>query len=236
MTGRMRVATYNVHAGIGRDRRRNFRRIAAVIAELGADVVALQEVSKTERPEDGHDGFLALDRAFGGFAVEAPALVGDDTLFGNMLLSRWPVRESDVVSLALPGREPRNAIHARIETPSGPVRVITAHFGLDGRERSAQARIIGGMIERDTTRPVVVAGDLNDWWPGSGVVRQISRSLGGPAWPHGPRSFPSGRPLLSLDRILCRPAERIQRMIAHGSSLARTASDHLPVVADILLD
>jgi len=232
----MRVATYNVHAGVGRDRRRDFGRFAAVIAELGADVVALQEVSKAEEAGDRHDGFSELDRAFDGFAVEAPASTGDSALFGNMLLSRWPVRETDVVSLALPGREPRNAIHAQIETPSGPVRVITAHFGLERRERSAQARIVGGMIERETKRPVVVAGDLNDWWPGSEIVRQISRSLGGPVWPRGPRSFPSGRPLMSLDRILCRPTENIQRMIAHRSVLARAASDHLPVVADILLD
>lgn len=232
----MRVATYNVHAGIGRDGSRDFGRVAAVVAELGADVVALQEVSKKEGDRDGHDGFAELDRAFDGIAVEAPALVEGDVLFGNMLLSRWPVRETDVVSLALAGREPRNAIHAHIDTPFGRVRVITAHFGLQARERSAQARILHDMIRRDSIQPVIVAGDLNDWWPGSGIVRQINRSLGGRGWPRGPRSFPSARPLMSLDRILCRPAAGLQRAIAHRSELARAASDHLPVVADILLD
>lgn len=236
MIGRMRVATFNVHAGIGRDGCRDYARISAVIAELGADVVALQEVSKEWDTEECHDGFAELEAAFDGVAVEAPALVGENALFGNMLLSRWPIRETDVVSLALPEREPRNAIHAGIETPFGPVRVITAHFGLQARERSAQARIVVDMIQRETVHPVIVAGDLNDWWPGSGIVRRLNRALGARGWPRGPRSFPSGRPLMSLDRILCRPAGSIQRAIAHRSDRARAASDHLPIVADILLE
>ena len=39
----MRVATYNVHSCIGGDGRHDPERVATVIAELNADIVALQE-------------------------------------------------------------------------------------------------------------------------------------------------------------------------------------------------
>ena len=53
MTTRIRVATYNIHKCRGLDRRTSAERIAAVIAELDADVVALQEVLDVQngRPE-----------------------------------------------------------------------------------------------------------------------------------------------------------------------------------------
>ena len=40
---RLRVATYNVHACVGTDGRHDPDRVASVITELDADIVALQE-------------------------------------------------------------------------------------------------------------------------------------------------------------------------------------------------
>jgi endonuclease/exonuclease/phosphatase family metal-dependent hydrolase len=77
---------------------------------------------------------------------------------------------------------------------------------------------------------VVVLGDVNDWLPGRSVVRVLDQQLGAAV---RLSSFPSSRPMLSLDRIWIQPAGALQRMFVHRSALARRASDHLPVVADI---
>ena len=77
---------------------------------------------------------------------------------------------------------------------------------------------------------VVVLGDVNDWLPGRSVGHVLDERLGTAA---RLRSFPSPWPMLSLDRIWVHPAGARRRTFVHTSALARHASDHLPVVADI---
>jgi len=80
--------------------------------------------------------------------------------------------------------------------------------------------------------PLVVLGDFNDWLPGRSVVHVLDEMLG-----RAPRvrSFPVGRPLLSLDRIWVRPLDALRRIFVHRTAAARAASDHLPVVGEIEL-
>ncbi len=54
----LRVATYNIHQCVGRDGIENPRRIADVLGEINADIVALQEV--TSHPEVSDDVPLIL--------------------------------------------------------------------------------------------------------------------------------------------------------------------------------
>jgi endonuclease/exonuclease/phosphatase family metal-dependent hydrolase len=77
---------------------------------------------------------------------------------------------------------------------------------------------------------VIVLGDFNDWLPGRSAAHVLDRRLGAAA---RLRSFPSSRPLLPLDRIWIQPLSLLRRMFVHTSALARRASDHLPVVADL---
>jgi endonuclease/exonuclease/phosphatase family metal-dependent hydrolase len=50
------------------------------------------------------------------------------------------------------------------------------------------------------------------------------------------RSFPSAQPIVSLDRIWVQPVAALAHVSVHRSALARRASDHLPVVAEIDLE
>lgn len=231
------VATYNVHDCLGTDRRRDPERIARVVADTKADIVALQEVSgpgeDCRRPAHP-DHFKILSQAFGGYTLEGPAVIEGTRRYGNMLLSRWPISTWAVADLAYSESEPRNAIDATVETPAGPLQVIASHFGLQHRERVRQALMIGDLARQTETRPTLVMGDFNDWFPLSPIVRRLGRAIGRSLWqvPRRP-TFPAGFPVLALDRILVsRPMQIVRARVPDGA-LARVASDHRPLIAEI---
>src|SRR6185503_13462353 len=91
----IRVATYNIHRGYGRDRRQDLDRVAAVLGEMRGDVLALQEVDSDPDPteEDLLDHLAHLAEATGFHAVTGPTLRRRGMAYGNLLLSRLPVEE-----------------------------------------------------------------------------------------------------------------------------------------------
>jgi endonuclease/exonuclease/phosphatase family metal-dependent hydrolase len=97
-------------------------------------------------------------------------------------------------------------------------------------ERRFQVRQLLSYLDSVRHSLVVVLGDFNDWLPGRSAAPVLDRRLGAAS---RLRSFPSRRPLLPLDRIWIQPASVLKRMFVHTSALARRASDHLPVVADL---
>lgn len=234
--GRLRVASYNIHGCVGRDGVFAPERIVRVIDEIGADVLALQEVV-AELEVDGvpTGAHHLLTRTFVGHSVWAPTFHGARHTFGNLLLSRWPVLTAAVVDLAVRRREPRNAIDARLSAPFGPFQVIATHLGLRAAERRRQAGVLLQLIEESAGAwPTVLAGDLNVWSPFSGILRGVGRQL--PLRPSAPLlTFPTPRPFLALDRIMLRAPGSRMTAFRHDTPAARIASDHFPVVADIAL-
>ncbi len=224
------VATYNVHRCIGIDGRHDPDRIAAVIRELDVDVIGLQEVDARAHVEAGVDQFDYLARATRFTAIAGPTLRRHQGHYGNLLLTRWPVREVEAVDLSVRGREPRGAIAAVVDTDRGAARVVVTHLGLRGRERRRQVALLLSLVgKHPSPRPAVLLGDFNEWLGPARVMRRLCRVFGSRAV----RSFPSKWPLLALDRVLVYPARALTDVRAHRTRLARVASDHLPVRATI---
>jgi endonuclease/exonuclease/phosphatase family metal-dependent hydrolase len=228
----MRIATYNIHRGYGRDRRQDLSRVVAVLREVAADVLALQEVDSDPDPSEEEllDHLAHLAEATGFHAVTGPTLRRRGMAYGNLLLSRHPVGEVAHVDLCVVGCEPRGAIDARLLVQGTDVRVIVTHLGLRPRERREQ---IGRLLERATPRGehlLVVAGDMNEWLPFSPSLRPLRRVLG-PGTLHA--TFPARLPLLSLDKIFVSPARALRASWVHRTPAAARASDHLPVIADL---
>jgi endonuclease/exonuclease/phosphatase family metal-dependent hydrolase len=227
----LRVATYNVHRCIGRDGRQDVARCFRVIEELDADVIGLQEV-------DGNLQFGAgqelLERAKdSGYSVEhGITLRRTDADFGNALLSRICILRFELHDISIPNAEPRGVISANLAAGDRPLRILVTHFGQRSGERRIQARRLASLVGHANNDPMVLMGDFNEWRPFAFSVRILKDIFGNvPA----PRSYPSGRALFSLDRIWIRPPEAHRHIEAHRSMLARSASDHLPVVARIHL-
>lgn len=225
----LRVATWNIHSGIGRDRRYDPERIIAVLHELDADVIALQEVASLA----DHGEFLPQLRAELGFEIvtgPTRARAGDD--YGNALLSRYPITDMSRLDLTVHVHEPRGAIDATLAIGNRVVRVLSTHLGLRPYERRQQVRRVLGMIDTDDPAPVVLMGDLNEWFLWGRALRWLHADFHArPA----PATFPSRCPVFALDRIWIRPAKYLRRIAPHASARARVASDHLPLVADIEL-
>lgn len=212
------------------DRRRDPRRIAAVIRELHADVIGLQEVDNRPDGTDESAQMELLSKETGYKAIPGPTVKLANGHYGNVLLTRWPVLQKREIALCFSCREPRGAIEAVLSVHELRVRVIVTHLGLSGAERRYQIGRMVDLLGEGLAPLTVLLGDMNEWLPVSWGLRQIHRSLGNsPAL----LSFPSRRPFLALDRIWVRPNRAMKRIWVHKTRLSRVASDHLPVVAEI---
>jgi endonuclease/exonuclease/phosphatase family metal-dependent hydrolase len=224
---RLVVASYNIHGCVGVDGRLDPERTAETIRSIDAEVIGLQEVGGHAAGRRLLDQLEYLACYLQLTPVAGPTLVRDTGAYGNALLTRLPVIDCRRIDLSVGRGEPRGAIDVDLDVRGKRLRVIATHFGLGWRERRKQRSLVGKIIEEDGG-PLVVLGDLNQWWP-PGYCRRSS-------WPGFapvpcPRTYPSRFPLLSLDRILVRPAEALGALAAVRTPLAARASDHLPVRA-----
>ncbi|WP_237180687.1 endonuclease/exonuclease/phosphatase family protein [Roseomonas haemaphysalidis] len=218
--------TWNIHGGIGPDGVLDMDRTLALIRRHKPDILAVQEVESRGRGLD-HCGFSLLRDHIPGHSRPAETIQAHDGAYGHMLLSRWPIEHSELHDLSHPGREPRIAIEARIATPAGELRVVSAHLGLRHRERQQQAAKLAALVRRGSG-PMVAMGDFNEWsWRGP-VWRALGRQMPGHT---RLRTFPARFPALKLDRIFCRPASLLGRNWSDRDG--RHASDHLPIVAEL---
>jgi len=229
MASSLRLATWNIHGAIGRDGRHDIERILAVLHELDADVVALQEVA----PLGLEDGLLRAVRDELGFHVVAGrTLTRRNADYGNALLSRFPVARSASIDLTIANHEPRNAIDAQIACDHGEIRVVATHLGLRPSERRKQVQRLLAALEPGPLGACVVMGDLNEWYLWGRPLRWLHAKF---AAIRTPATFPARRPILKLDRIWAHPTSALTSLRAHGTTLARVASDHLPLVATYAL-
>ena len=227
------IASYNIHKGVGFDRRFDPSRTIAVIREIDADVIALQEASQRfgERA-----CLLDLDRLEHECGLVPVRLNGggrENGWHGNLILFRQGTVTA-ARQLALPGVEPRGAVVIDVSLAAGPLRIIAAHLGLLRHSRARQVETLLSVAEAQDGRPTLLMGDLNEWRLGK------RSALSGLAPDFGPLhatlpSFPSRFPVLALDRVLGKPHNLISGVELHDTPLARVASDHLPVKASIRL-
>jgi len=217
------VATYNVHRCVGRDGRFDPERTLAVLRELDADAVALQELQW--QPADAMHLLQELALKLGYAALAGPTLLRAEGHYGNAVLTRLPVRDTGSVNLSVSGREPRGALDALLETPDGPLRLIATHLGLRPYERRLQMR---RLLAQPNDMVTVLLGDLNEWFLWGRPLRWLRSRYG--ATP-APATYPSAWPVFALDRIWVSPRRMLRELKVHASPLARIASDHLPLRA-----
>lgn len=221
------VATYNIHGAVGTDGRFSPQRVADVLNEMGADVMALQEVPLGGA---GRPNVLEfLHRETGLYMAEGMTCDGVRGRYGNAVLSRFPIQTVRTIDLSFGSREPRGALDADVDCHGQPLRIVATHLGLRLAERREQIRRLLQVF--DTYQmPVILLGDINEWFVwGQSLRRLVSHFQAVPA----PRTFPARLPLFALDRIWIRPRHRLVHVRAHATPLARAASDHLPLVAHI---
>ena len=242
----LRILTYNVHRCVGTDGRLDVGRVAAVIAAEAPDIVALQEVdvgrARTGKVDQAHE----IARRLNMTPRVHAALRVEEELYGDAILTALP--HTVVRAGPLPGYppapmlEPRGALWVNIELGQGrKLQVLNTHLGLVPREQQLQAAALVGdewlssALRHD---PIILTGDFNAG-PRSRVYAQFAHALRNAHdfSTHGPRrvaTFPSRMPVLRIDHMFVSPGIHVLGLRAAMTALARTASDHLPLVADIM--
>jgi endonuclease/exonuclease/phosphatase family metal-dependent hydrolase len=246
---KLRIFSYNIHRAIGVDRRFRPERIASIIGYYHPDIALLQEVDEGAPRSRGLD----LGRELAEVLGYAHYAIGHNVTlrkgrYGNATLSRWPIRRERNIDLTVGIRKRRGCQHTRIDVRPAHGRtrrleVFNTHLGLSAREREKQLGILVRSREfRSLPFDVacVVAGDLNDW---RSLLRPILVDLLGFRSATGGNSrrerpiptFPSFFPQGALDRVYFRGPMRLATVRRCRLALSRVASDHLPVIVDLLL-
>ncbi len=227
------VASYNMRKAIGTDRRRNPERVLAVLNEIGADVIALQECDRRFGTRAGVISDHLLEQHSDWKTVPIAQRAGSMGWHGNALLVRKRAVVIDCEPIHLPALEPRGAVMADVRVDGVMLRVVGMHLDLSGLWRRRQAAAIMAHVEATRVpHPAVLMGDLNEWSRQSGCLRDFARHYA--TAPTGP-SFHARRPIARLDRILLSKEWHVTDSGVHDSAASRTASDHLPIWARIEL-
>lgn len=238
----LKVATYNIHHAQGADGVLDLERVAQVLEDSGAEVIALQEVDRFWSERSGYaDQAEWLGRRLGMHMVYGKNLQADpaapglpDAQYGTAILSKYPIRDwSNTALPKFPAGEQRGLLQADIKVRGVSVRVLGTHLQHNNSdERLAQIDAILGITSADP-RPTVLLGDMNaepDSAEHAKLVTEYTdawQAVGtGPGY-----TFDADDPKGRIDYVFTRGGAT-PRAATVPSTLA---SDHLPVVVDLVL-
>ena len=239
----LRLVSWNVHKCTGGlDRRYDPMRIVDVLQAAAPDVVLLQEVAQNGRWYQHHrqvdllGDALALPHRSYFVNVRFGPRRGE---YGNAILSRVPITSSENLDVTLAGRKCRSVQHAELRLPtaqggSRTLHVFNLHLGLGEAERREQLRRFLAskqLLGIQARTPTLIAGDFNDVWGTLGKRILVPAGFQGPRRPL--RTFPAWAPLRALDSLYVRGDLEVVELTRPRSRSARTASDHLPLLANL---
>jgi endonuclease/exonuclease/phosphatase family metal-dependent hydrolase len=238
---RLRVLTWNIHKGIGGiDRRYRPERVIELLIHHGPDIVLLQEVDEGAKRSREHRQIDLIGDALGlRHRIYAPThRLRSQGQYGNAILSRWPLTNINYLDLTIGQKKKRGAICARARVRSGSttrsVVIYNLHLGLAGSERGKQLqRFLEHYplprLHRNT--PLILGGDFNDLWGSLG--KRYLQPKGFERAGLLQKTFPAWMPVRPLDAIFVRGDLRIENCAPSKLKVARQASDHLPLIANL---
>jgi endonuclease/exonuclease/phosphatase family metal-dependent hydrolase len=241
-TPSFRIATYNTHKCRGMDGRIRPHRVAQVLQELDADVIALQEIMSLDggRREQNQAQYLADAVGFDYRMGETRKYRG--SAYGNVILSRFPIKDVEAYDLTASRREARGCIRCDLEIAPGKiVHVFNIHLGTGYLERRKQASLLVSrevLLSPRLKHPRLVLGDFNEWTHGlvSRMLAQRFESVDIQLHLNRRKTYPGVLPIMHLDHMYFDRRLALEEFLLHRSRMALMASDHLPLVAHFRVD
>lgn len=236
----LRVVTYNVHRCKGLDGRVRPDRVAKVLKEIDADIVALQEVVCIPggEPEGDQAHYLARELGADFLFGENRKLWGG--AYGNVVLSKLPMKTVKNHDLSVRGRERRGCLHIDVELAGRILHVFNVHLGTAFLERRKQGRQLAGLdilLNNELKGPRLLLGDFNEWAPGltTKLLRAHMQSVDIKKHLRRRRTYPGVLPMFHLDHIYHDESMEVVGLTLHRTRTALVASDHLPLIAELRL-
>ncbi|HEY0873291.1 MAG TPA: endonuclease/exonuclease/phosphatase family protein [Vicinamibacterales bacterium] len=231
----IRIATYNIHRCRGMDRRTMPSRIAEVIREMDADVVALQEVIGAGPSGPGQAAEIGAAVGM-GWVMHSVRLLRNHE-FGNVVLSRYPIVHHGHYDLSWRTCEERACQRADLDLGDGAVlHVYNVHLGTAVLERRYQATRLASFVHDHRVRgPKVILGDFNEWMKGlaTKTLSALFKSIDIRQHLKRTKTYPGIFPVLHLDHIYYEGEVTVRSLELVRTRKALIASDHLPLVADL---
>ena len=209
-------------------------RTADVIRSLEPDVIALQEVVGASTSSAGQAEELGAQLGMGW--VMAPTRHLRGSLFGNVVLSRFPIRDHSQYDLSWKTCEPRCIQRVDVAIDDDTLHLYNVHLGTALLERRYQAgRLSAVMHDHRISEPKIVLGDFNEWMKGLATQTLSERLQSIDLRRHlkRRRTYPGVLPLLHLDHIYYSGKVEVVKLELPRTRLSLIASDHLPLVAEL---
>ncbi len=226
----IKVASYNIRRAVGIEGRKDLKQIQQVLSDIGADIIALQEVEMVpgvggvSRQAHALAGFLKMNYAFG------PVHHLKFGSVGNAILSRYPILK-ETKHILPDSRDERGCLQADINADGTHFSIFNMHLGLNQVSRYRHLKYIILPIMQDSSIPTILAGDMNAT-PSMREMRMLSDYLHD-TFQHNSgilgNTYPSDAPRVRIDYIFIDDKSRCFSFHVIKSE----ASDHLPVTAAI---
>ncbi len=245
---KLRVLSYNIHKCIGGlDRRYRPERIVETIQHHDPDILLLQEVDNGAKRSLGHSQVEVLAEMLGmeHHCWYPNVKVRSGGHHGNAILSRYQLHDTHNIDITTPPKKKRGVVYARqridLHTPKTPhsrtLHIYNMHLGLSQIERKIQLRRFLDShpfqgLHADT--PIILGGDLND------VYGNLGNNFLAPAGfrTHDKKplaTFPAYAPMRALDGLYLRGSVELVSLERSRLKIARQASDHLPLIAELII-
>src|SRR5437016_2012559 len=210
----LRVMTYNIHVGVGMDKKLDLPRVAGVINAQHPDLVGLQEVDRGVTRTQRIDEIVELSKLTRMDYAFAFNLHYQGGQYGVAILSRFPIRATDHrLYQNTREAERRGFIRAEVSIDGRVLNFVTTHLDYqydDGRLFEAR-QLLSSL--KDVKGPLVVVGDFNDI--PAGRAYQLMRHQFGDAWIESRGtdagfSYPTDKPAKRIDYIFFRSSDRVR--------------------------
>jgi len=229
-----RLMTFNIHHGEGMDGVIDLDRIATLITNHQADIVALQEVDRGTERTGRIDMPAELARRTGLTAVFSNNYHFGGGEYGNALLTRFPIRQwTNSHFHPLAPVEQRGILQVLLTVQDRPLLVANTHFdaGRTHEERIHSAAQLPEILLPHRHLPILLAGDFNAT-PDSAVYRAVANGFrdawkergDGSGW-----TIPVETPNRRIDYIFISKGAPV--VVREIKVLSTQSSDHLPVLA-----
>jgi endonuclease/exonuclease/phosphatase family metal-dependent hydrolase len=231
----LRIMTFNIHVGVGMDKKLDLQRIADVINKERPDLVGLQEVDRGVKRTEAKDeivelaGMTRMDYAF------AHNIDFQGGQYGVPILSRSLIKSIDHKMFENKREaERRGMLRVEVEFDGVPLNFVTTHLDYqfaDGRLFETEQML---KMLTDVKGPLIVVADMND--EPTGTAYQLMSQTFADAWITSRAkgdglSYPADKPVKRIDHIFYRNGERVKAKKAWV--VGTLASDHVPVMAEI---
>ncbi|WP_373893693.1 endonuclease/exonuclease/phosphatase family protein [Virgibacillus sp. CBA3643] len=245
-----RIATYNMHTGIGTDGNYNLDRLANTIRESGADIIGLQEVdvhwssrSQFENQIEILADTLDMDYFFAPiYNMGPPAEDEPRRQYGVAVLSKYPILHADNHEIARLSTQDSNPVpkpvpgflETQIHVDGEELWFYVTHLDYRSDPTVRQMQVDDMLEIMSGHNNSILVGDMNAT-PESPELAPLFQQFED-TWTltneNPGYTFPADSPDRRIDYVLTTPG-----MEVHSASVFPSmASDHLPVMADVTFE